>query len=42
MDRCAKAAEVEKLMKAVDGVVNLKIEPQVLVPQIEVRLARIC
>lgn len=34
----AKAADVEKLMKGVDGVTNLKIEPQVLVPQIEVRL----
>ncbi len=34
----AKAAEAEKLMKGVDGVINLKIEPQVLVPQIEVRL----
>lgn len=34
----AKAAEVGKAMGEIDGVTNLKIEPQVLVPQLEVRL----
>ena len=34
----AKAKEVEKVMADVPGVTNLKVEPQVLVPQIEVRL----
>lgn len=34
----AKAKEVEKVMSAVPGVTNLKVEPQVLVAQIEVRL----
>jgi CzcA family heavy metal efflux pump len=33
-----KAKEVEKLMASVQGVTNLKVESQVLVPQIEVRL----
>jgi CzcA family heavy metal efflux pump len=33
----AKAKEVEKAMSEVTGVTNLKVEPQVLVPQIEVR-----
>ncbi len=32
----AKAKEVEKAMADVPGVMNLKVEPQVLVPQIEV------
>ncbi len=35
----AKAAEVGKTIGGVQGVANLKIEQQVLVPQIEVRLA---
>lgn len=34
----AKAAEVGKTVAAIDGVANTKIEQQVLVPQIEVRL----
>ena len=34
----AKAKEVEAAMKDVPGVVNLKVEPQVLVAQVEVRL----
>jgi len=34
----SKAKEVEKVMNEVAGVKNLKVEPQVLVPQIEVRL----
>ena len=34
----AKAAEAEKAMKTVDGVKDLKVESQVLVPQIEIRL----
>ena len=34
----AKAKEVEKVMNAVEGVVNLKVEPQVLVPQFEITL----
>jgi CzcA family heavy metal efflux pump len=33
-----KAKEAEKVMSAVKGVTNLKVESQVLVPQIEVRL----
>jgi CzcA family heavy metal efflux pump len=33
-----KAKEVEKVMSSVEGVTTLKVEPQVLVPQIEVRL----
>lgn len=33
----SKAKEVEKAMSEVPGVTNLKVEPQVLVPQIEVR-----
>ena len=33
-----KAKEVEKEMKTIEGVVNLKVEPQVPVPQFEVRL----
>src|SRR5262245_35208533 len=33
-----KAKEVEKVMAAVEGVANLKVEPQVLVPQIQIRL----
>ena len=32
-----KAKEVEKAMAGVPGVVNLKVEPQVLIPQIEIR-----
>ncbi len=34
----SKAKEVEAAMAAVPGVVNLKVESQVLIPQIEVRL----
>jgi Cu/Ag efflux pump CusA len=34
----AKAKDVEAAMKSVPGVINLKVEPQVLVPQFEVRL----
>ena len=34
----AQAKEAEKAMAAVEGVTNLKVESQVLVPQIEVRL----
>jgi Cu/Ag efflux pump CusA len=34
----AKAAEVSQTMGGVEGVTNLKVEQQVLVPQIEVRL----
>ena len=34
----AKAKEVEAAMADVAGVTNLKVEPQVLVPQIEIRL----
>jgi CzcA family heavy metal efflux pump len=34
----AKAKEVEAAMASVPGVMNLKVEPQVMVPQIEVRL----
>ncbi|MCY2964233.1 MAG: efflux RND transporter permease subunit [Planctomycetota bacterium] len=34
----SKAKEVEQIMTAVPGVVNLKVESQVLVPQIEIRL----
>ncbi len=34
----AKAKEVEKVMGGVEGVTNLKVESQVLLPQIEVRL----
>src|SRR5262249_32993045 len=34
----AKAKEIEKVMADVPGVSNLKVEPQVLVPQIDVRL----
>ncbi len=34
----AKAKEAEKVMGAVEGVTNLKVESQVLLPQIEVRL----
>lgn len=33
-----KAKEVQQAMAAVPGVVDLKVEPQVLVPQIEIRL----
>src|SRR5262249_41693289 len=33
-----KAKDVERVMGEVAGVVNLKVEPQVLVPQVEVRL----
>lgn len=33
-----KAKEVEKALKDIPGVINLKVEPQVLVPQIQVRL----
>jgi CzcA family heavy metal efflux pump len=33
-----KAGEIEKLMAQVPGVTNLKVEPQVLVPQIAIRL----
>jgi CzcA family heavy metal efflux pump len=33
-----KAHEIERLIADVPGVTNLKVEPQVLVPQIEVRL----
>jgi CzcA family heavy metal efflux pump len=33
----AKAKEIEKVMADIPGVTNLKVEPQVLVPQIEVR-----
>ena len=34
----AKAQEVDKVMEASTGVTNLKVEPQVLVPQLDVRL----
>jgi CzcA family heavy metal efflux pump len=34
----ARAKDIEKVMAEVPGVTNLKVEPQVLVPQIEVRL----
>ena len=34
----AKAKDVEAAMKDVPGVINLKVDPQVLIPQIEVRL----
>ncbi len=34
----AKAKEVEAAMATVPGAINLKVEPQVLVPQVEVRL----
>ena len=34
----AKAKEIEEKMKAVEGVTNLKVEPQVNVAQLEVRL----
>jgi CzcA family heavy metal efflux pump len=34
----SKAKEVEAAMKSVPGVINLKVEPQVFVPQVEVRL----
>lgn len=34
----AKGKEIEKTIADVPGIVNLKVEPQVLVPQIEVRL----
>lgn len=33
-----KAKQVEAVMKTTDGVINLKVEPQVVIPQIEVRL----
>ncbi|QDU49488.1 efflux RND transporter permease subunit [Gimesia panareensis] len=33
-----QAKEVAKVMEGVDGVNNLKVEPQVLVPQVDVRL----
>ncbi len=33
-----KAREIEQLMADVPGVTNLKVEPQVLVPQVDVRL----
>ncbi|ATB38449.1 acriflavin resistance protein [Cystobacter fuscus] len=33
-----KAAEVEAKLRTIDGVGNLKLEPQVLVPQVRVRL----
>jgi CzcA family heavy metal efflux pump len=34
----AKAEEIKKTMEHVDGVTNLKVEAQVLVPQVQVRL----
>lgn len=34
----SKAKDVEKIISEVAGVANLKVEPQVLVPQVEVRL----
>lgn len=34
----SKAKEVETAMSAVEGAINVKVEPQVLVPQVEVRL----
>jgi len=34
----AKAKEAEKVMSSVEGVTNLKVESQVLLPQVEVRL----
>jgi Cu/Ag efflux pump CusA len=33
-----KAAEVGKVMEGVEGVTNLKVEPQVVVPQLDVKL----
>jgi Cu/Ag efflux pump CusA len=34
----SKAQEVQKVMAGVDGVTNLKVEPQILVSQVDVRL----
>jgi CzcA family heavy metal efflux pump len=34
----SKAAEIQSTMSKINGVTNLKLEPQVLVPQIELRL----
>ena len=34
----AKAHEVDKVMEDVEGVTNLKVEPQIVVPQLDVRL----
>src|SRR5262249_977747 len=34
----SRAKDVEKVMSEVAGVANLQVEPQVLVPQVEVRL----
>ena len=34
----AKAAEIAKVMEPIKGVANLKVDPQVLVPQLDVRL----
>ncbi len=36
--RRAKAQEIAKVMVTVDGVANLKVEQQLLVPQLDVRL----
>lgn len=33
-----KAEEIKKVMQLVDGIADLKVEPQVLIPQIEIRL----
>ncbi len=34
----AKAQEVYKVMEPIEGITNLKVEPQLLVPQLDVRL----
>jgi len=34
----AKGAEIGRALQSVDGVINLKVEPQVLVPHIQIRL----
>ena len=34
----AKAQEIAKVMEPIEGVTNLKVEPQLLVPQLDVRL----
>ena len=33
-----KAHDVEEAMKAIQGVTNLKVEPQIVVPQLDVKL----
>ncbi|PCI35049.1 MAG: CusA/CzcA family heavy metal efflux RND transporter [Elusimicrobia bacterium] len=36
----AKAAEIQALMSGIDGVVDLQVEKQVLIPQIKIRIKR--